>query len=192
MRKIVISILLCTAGPTLAAETITYTYDALGRLTSTASSGSVNNGISTTIGYDPAGNRSNYVSGTGGGGGGSGGGGGGGGGGGTSSMTPINPSETLSGSTVRNFLPTKFAANGVSPIIQSFTIPSGGGSATIASGGTSVTYTTPAANVGSCASERGADRVFSISVVIRDSSNATVTSNYSVTILGRLGTGICQ
>ena len=44
-----------------AGETVTYTYDALGRLTATSSSGAVNNGVATSIGYDPAGNRSNYT-----------------------------------------------------------------------------------------------------------------------------------
>jgi hypothetical protein len=43
-----------------AAETVTYTYDALGRLVATAHSGGVNNGLQTGISYDPAGNRSNY------------------------------------------------------------------------------------------------------------------------------------
>lgn len=49
------------AGPALATETTTYTYDALGRLTGAASTGSVNNGLNTSIQYDPAGNRTNYT-----------------------------------------------------------------------------------------------------------------------------------
>jgi YD repeat-containing protein len=44
-----------------ASETTTYTYDALGRLTATSSTGTVNNGVATSVGYDPAGNRSNYA-----------------------------------------------------------------------------------------------------------------------------------
>jgi hypothetical protein len=48
------------ASSALASESISYAYDALGRLTNSASSGSVNNGISTAINYDAAGNRSNY------------------------------------------------------------------------------------------------------------------------------------
>ena len=43
-----------------ASETTTYSYDALGRLTATSSSGTVNNGVATSVGYDPAGNRSSY------------------------------------------------------------------------------------------------------------------------------------
>lgn len=40
-----------------AAETITYTYDAQGRLVTVVSSGSVNNGIQTVYAHDPADNR---------------------------------------------------------------------------------------------------------------------------------------
>lgn len=43
-----------------AAETTTYTYDALGRLTGTSIAGSVNSGVATDSAYDPAGNRDNY------------------------------------------------------------------------------------------------------------------------------------
>jgi hypothetical protein len=56
------------AGSTLAwavaasaSETTTYAYDALGRLTATSSSGTVNNGSATSVTYDPAGNRSGYT-----------------------------------------------------------------------------------------------------------------------------------
>jgi outer membrane biosynthesis protein TonB len=49
------------ASAASAAETTTYSYDALGRLVSTASSGPVNNGVATSVGYDPAGNRSTYA-----------------------------------------------------------------------------------------------------------------------------------
>jgi outer membrane biosynthesis protein TonB len=58
---------LALATAASASETTTYTYDALGRLVSTSSSGTVNNGLATSVGYDPAGNRSTYtVSGAGG------------------------------------------------------------------------------------------------------------------------------
>ena len=43
----------------IASETITYTYDALGRLTKVESAGDVNNGQVTSTSYDPAGNRTN-------------------------------------------------------------------------------------------------------------------------------------
>ena len=48
------------ASAAMAAETTIYTYDALGRLMATSSSGSVNNGLATSVGYDPAGNRTGY------------------------------------------------------------------------------------------------------------------------------------
>ena len=40
-----------------AQETITYEYDALGRLTNATTSGGPSNGVSQTYDYDPAGNR---------------------------------------------------------------------------------------------------------------------------------------
>jgi hypothetical protein len=49
------------ASAAVASETVTYSYDALGRLTATSSSGTVNNGATSSIGYDPAGNRSVFA-----------------------------------------------------------------------------------------------------------------------------------
>jgi YD repeat-containing protein len=46
--------------PGHAAETISYTYDALGRLVATTKSGTINNGVTTNITLDAAGNRTNY------------------------------------------------------------------------------------------------------------------------------------
>lgn len=60
MRKLKIALLLALAGQsavTLAAETITYSYDAKGRLVKVARAGSVNNGVQTTYGHDKANNR---------------------------------------------------------------------------------------------------------------------------------------
>jgi YD repeat-containing protein len=54
---VTISGLLASAAE--AAETITYTYDARGRLVQVAHSGSVNNGVTTSYSYDHANNRSN-------------------------------------------------------------------------------------------------------------------------------------
>lgn len=51
--------------PASASETKTYTYDALGRLVTVSSSGTVNNGHTDAIAYDPAGNRTSFNSGTG-------------------------------------------------------------------------------------------------------------------------------
>jgi hypothetical protein len=53
---------LCLAGVAIAAwaaETITYTYDARGRLIRVARSGTVNNNVATNYTYDKGDNRTN-------------------------------------------------------------------------------------------------------------------------------------
>lgn len=69
---LIAAILLATGGQECAraAETITYSYDAKGRLTKADRTGTVNNGISTAIAFDKANNRTNYTITNGGGGGG--------------------------------------------------------------------------------------------------------------------------
>jgi hypothetical protein len=49
------------AAPTIAQETTTYTYDALGRLITSSISGGPNNGTQTGTSFDPASNRTNYT-----------------------------------------------------------------------------------------------------------------------------------
>jgi hypothetical protein len=44
-----------------ASETVTYTYDALGRITDVATTGGRNDGSAAATRYDPAGNRSSYT-----------------------------------------------------------------------------------------------------------------------------------
>jgi len=51
--------LLVLGAAAYAAETITYTYDARGRLIQVARSGTVNNGVTTTYTNDKADNRTN-------------------------------------------------------------------------------------------------------------------------------------
>lgn len=51
--------LLALAGFAGATETITYSYDAKGRLILVSHSGSVNNNVSANYTYDPADNRKN-------------------------------------------------------------------------------------------------------------------------------------
>jgi YD repeat-containing protein len=51
---------LCLPSPLQATETITYTYDALGRVTGVSSTGTINAGQSVSTTFDPAGNRTNY------------------------------------------------------------------------------------------------------------------------------------
>jgi YD repeat-containing protein len=54
---LVVLLLLSTAAD--AAETITYTYDARGRLVQVQRTGTVNNGVTTTYVVDKADNRTN-------------------------------------------------------------------------------------------------------------------------------------
>ncbi|WP_339748542.1 RHS repeat domain-containing protein [uncultured Maricaulis sp.] len=48
---------LTLSAPAFASETVTYTYDAHGRVIKVVHSGSVNNGVTTDYTYDDAGNR---------------------------------------------------------------------------------------------------------------------------------------
>ena len=58
MRAILLFGLLIS-GTAQAAETITYTYDARGRLKEVQRTGTVNNGVTTTYTVDKADNRTN-------------------------------------------------------------------------------------------------------------------------------------
>lgn len=51
--------LLAVAMPAAAAETLTFTYDAKGRLIKVARSGTVNNGVAAEYVHDKADNRKN-------------------------------------------------------------------------------------------------------------------------------------
>jgi hypothetical protein len=53
------SALVAGAAPAGATETITYSYDARGRVVQVARSGSVNNGVTTSYAHDKADNRTN-------------------------------------------------------------------------------------------------------------------------------------
>ena len=58
MNKIILAAsLLSVSAPALAAETITYSYDARGRLVQVARTGTVNNGVTTSYQFDRADNR---------------------------------------------------------------------------------------------------------------------------------------
>jgi hypothetical protein len=65
-RKLLLSIIFGAAsfggiGPAVAGETTTYNYDALGRLTNAAHSGTVNSGLSQAYTHDAADNRTNVT-----------------------------------------------------------------------------------------------------------------------------------
>jgi hypothetical protein len=60
LKGLVVSIVAAfVAGPALAGETITYTYDAKGRLVKVVHTGTVNNNVQTTYTHDKADNRKN-------------------------------------------------------------------------------------------------------------------------------------
>ena len=63
MRRVIAAAALLAAGtsPVWASETITYSYDALGRLIKVVHSGSVNNNQQTVYTIDPADNRTNVT-----------------------------------------------------------------------------------------------------------------------------------
>lgn len=53
------SVLAAAATVAVASETVTYSYDARGRLVKVEHSGNVNNGVVTNYSYDKADNRTN-------------------------------------------------------------------------------------------------------------------------------------
>jgi hypothetical protein len=59
LATVIVTVLWTT--PSCASDTVTYSYDSLGRLVAATTAGGPNGGISTGITYDPAGNRSNYA-----------------------------------------------------------------------------------------------------------------------------------
>jgi len=59
IELVVIGALIAAAGIASASETITYTYDAKGRLVKVQHSGSVNNNVVANYSYDRADNRTN-------------------------------------------------------------------------------------------------------------------------------------
>lgn len=55
----IFALLLALGAAAYAAETISYSYDARGRLKQVARAGTVNNGVTTNYTYDKADNRTN-------------------------------------------------------------------------------------------------------------------------------------
>ena len=51
------AVAICCAAPAHAAETISYSYDARGRLITVARAGTVNNGVTTSYAFNKANNR---------------------------------------------------------------------------------------------------------------------------------------
>jgi hypothetical protein len=61
MRLFALIAAMCDASSSIASSTTTYTYDALGRLTNSSTTGTINNGAAMATSYDPADNRTAYV-----------------------------------------------------------------------------------------------------------------------------------
>lgn len=61
LRIALITVLGLAATAAIAAETISYTYDARGRLVQVQHSGTANNGVTTSYTYDRAHNRTNVT-----------------------------------------------------------------------------------------------------------------------------------
>jgi uncharacterized protein YxeA len=59
IAAVVGTICICTAGAAIASETVTYTYDAKGRLVKVERSGTVNNNLKYDYTHDKANNRTN-------------------------------------------------------------------------------------------------------------------------------------
>lgn len=59
MRALTLLMIGALSAPLSAAETITYTYDARGRLVQVQRTGTVNNGVNRTYTVDKADNRTN-------------------------------------------------------------------------------------------------------------------------------------
>ncbi len=174
LSSLMLPLLVTLATSSQASQMVTYTYDAQGRLVAVASTGTVNNGVSTSITYDPAGNRSSYtVSGV--------------GGVGTPTPTPsgtitaTNPTlDVASSSSTAIPITTLATLNGESGVIASFSPPSGGGTAVISQGGQSVTYNAPyVPRAPIC--EDGYVYTYTVPYSIRDSGTGAI-ANGSATI----------
>ena len=62
MKHILIAFgMVAIAAPAFAAETVSYTYDAKGRLVAVVRAGTVNNGVTVTYQHDQADNRQRVV-----------------------------------------------------------------------------------------------------------------------------------
>lgn len=189
-----------------ATETVTYAYDALGRLVRVQSSGSVNNSVARSLCYDAAGNRTRYVSSL---------------SGATAScsgtpspsptptptpaptpsptppptptITANNPTLNLNASTNYNIgISTLVTLNGASGAITAFTVPSNGGSASIAGDGQSVTYTTPAVIAAPPCEPPNSVTVF-VSYSVQNAASGQITSGtLQADVQGEVRTGICR
>lgn len=127
LAALVMGLLLAlSATPAAAQETVTYGYDALGRVAWV----SYGNGQTTRYDYDAAGNRLVVQTAT--------------GSGGFPPVAENDYAESRINQTVQIYVRTNdFDANGAAFTVTARTTPTGG-TATVASGGTHITYVAPA------------------------------------------------
>lgn len=165
----------CLALPAASQVTTSYSYDVLGRLVSSSRSGPPAGSRTTMIGYDAAGNRSQYRSVD-----------------GVVAPTPPpqspapaarNPSFNFTSNTTNTIALATLANASVAARIATFVPSPGGGSATIAGDGQSVTYVAPYVPRGAMC-EPGDTQSFAISYTVQNISggaSATGTANVNVT-----------
>lgn len=145
------------ALPSVAGETITYTYDPLGRLIAVERAGTVNNGVDTTYVYDEADNRltrATFIPGA------------------PAPPHAVNDTATVAAS---QYVDIQVRANDTDPNGDPLTItlvstPTAG-TATIMSSGTYVRYTAPATT-----------GVQTFNYTISDGNNGTDTATVTVTV----------
>jgi YD repeat-containing protein len=141
---------------TQAAETITYNYDALGRLTKVAHSGAINNGASECYSYDRANNRSNVTSST------------------TSDCSPVitlalSPTSLLNGTVGAAYSQTITASGGTAPYTFSNTSGSLPAGLNLSSAGVLSGTPTTASS-------------YSFSVTANDSASHSGSQSYNITV----------
>ncbi len=173
IRYILPLICFLTAAPTLSQVITTYSYDSLGRLVRSSDAQTGGTDIATVITYDAANNRNNYRVGD----------------AGQAPTAPVakNPTFSLSSGQSTSFSLASLATTSAPALIASFTPSSGGGSATIASGGQSVSYTAPSVPT-SRPCEPAITRTYSIPYTVRNQDGGTVVPG-SATISARGAAG---
>lgn len=145
-------VLLLSVTPAIAGDTITYSYDARGRLVQVSHSGTAtNNGVSASYTYDSADNRTNVTV------------------GGVAGALTLSPTTLPNGSVGSSYSKTITASGGTSPYtytVSSGTLPAG---LTLSSGG--VLSGTPST---------AGTKTFTVKAT--DSAGKTGTQSYTVTI----------
>jgi YD repeat-containing protein len=163
-----VAVSLALAGASKAQETVQYGYDALGRVVTVT----YGNGTVLTYAYDPAGNRTEVTTGV------SVGGGGGGGGGNANPITVGDYFEVRVGTTSALLVLANDSDPNSNPLhVSAVTTPTGG-TATIPTGGASVTYVAP-----------GTPGTYAFSYTANDSQGGTAAA--SVNVFVKYGQGYC-